>query len=166
VRSRIKIWSGLLKLGWSWLVIGPLTVLGFLGTVRDQIIVPEKPILYTVAYWLPDWSWSTYLILIMCLWLLCILESSFRTITKRDKEIYDLKSPKIRILFNENEERSVSPLDSGKNYWKIYIENTSVTRIEECLLEIRYNGHGPHTVLRPFDIRPLDIETCCFIASS
>jgi hypothetical protein len=165
MRSRIKIWVGLLKPGWNWLVIVPLTILGSLGTVRDQLIVPERPILYTVAYWLPDWPWPIYVLTIMILWLIVILESSYRIIKKRDKEICDLKSPRIKLSFNENDERTVCPLDGTKKYCTIRVENTCVTLIENCLLEISYNCRGPHTVLRPFDIRPLGIETCCFIAS-
>lgn len=98
-------------------------------------------------------------------WLIVILESSYRIIKKRDKEICDLKSPRIKLSFNENDERTVCPLDGTKKYWTIRVENTCVTLIENCLLEISYNCRGPHTVLRPFDIRPLGIETCCFIAS-
>ena len=41
--QRAKIWWELLRPSWHWIVAVPITLLGTIGTIRDEIIEPENP---------------------------------------------------------------------------------------------------------------------------
>jgi hypothetical protein len=97
LRERFKIWWELLKPGWKWLVLAPLTLLGIIGTIRDQLIAPEHPWLKLV-YWLPHWTWSTYLLLIVFGWFVLVLEGSYQAIKKRDNQLHDRHKKKEKRL--------------------------------------------------------------------
>jgi hypothetical protein len=98
MRKRLKIWWELVKPGWEWAVVAPITLIGAIGAVRDEIIAPAHPELYRLFHWLPDWSWQTYLLLVVVIWLLFVLEAAFRAISRRDLQLQDRSQKREKRL--------------------------------------------------------------------
>lgn len=98
MRERFKILWELVKPGWEWLVSAPLTVIGAVGSIREDIIPPEHPGLYKLVHWLPDWSWSTYALLIVLVWFILFLESAYEAIIKRDNQLQNRLEKKEKRL--------------------------------------------------------------------
>lgn len=89
----------------------PLSLLGAAGAVRDEILLPSHPEIYKLVYWLPAWSWQTYLIIVACMLLALILESAYRAIRRREDRYTELVDRYSHALVLQN----VVPQTDWKN---------------------------------------------------
>jgi hypothetical protein len=82
--GRLSIWWEIVGPTWRWGVVIPVTILGAIGAVRDDLIAPQHPELFKLVHWLPDWSWQTYSVCIAAVLLLFVLEGAYRAVAKRE----------------------------------------------------------------------------------
>ena len=84
---------------WRWLIVAPLAVLGVLTLIRDELLSPEIRAelgLGPLLSMLPNWSWQTWISIILVASLLVLLEGSYRvaaaTTERADAKIAELEA--------------------------------------------------------------------------
>lgn len=90
MRQRANIWKELLGPSWRWLVTAPLAFSGAIAFIRDEIIVPAEPATWKLWNVIPDWRWEWYALFFLGAFKVMLIQSAYRSISRRDKEIVEL----------------------------------------------------------------------------
>jgi hypothetical protein len=94
--TRFHILREVVRPAWTWVVLIPLTAIGFFATIRDELIEAQHPELYRIAHVLP-WAWQTYALIPAFVVVLLVLAGAYRAIKKRDDLMLGLLRPKKQL---------------------------------------------------------------------
>jgi hypothetical protein len=91
-RGRLHVWREVSLPFWRWCVLIPFAVLGFLDTIRDDLIGSQNPVLH-LGYWLPGWPWHYWALIIAILTIAMLLEGAYRAVRRRDDLLFGMTEP-------------------------------------------------------------------------
>jgi hypothetical protein len=121
--SRLRIWREIALPLWRWVVLIPFAVLGLWDTIRDDLIGSTNPIFH-LGYWLPEWPWYCWTLIIAGLSIVIVLEGAYRAIAKRDDLLIGIFSPeKIIAQLVELQQKGLRIYKNVDCTPQAYIEN-------------------------------------------
>jgi hypothetical protein len=143
--SRPKVWWEVLALPtWRWVVLIPIAVLGTFQLFRDELLSPETAEKYKLPTLLSGMSWHWWIVILLVLILIILMESTYRTIKRREDKIAVLEdrlTPKLSAVYDQNKPpcHSVSEFrfSDGRApingmVYRIEVENIGAEMIHDC----------------------------------
>jgi hypothetical protein len=159
-RGRLHVWREVTHPFWRWCVLIPFAILGFLDTIRDDLVGSQNPIFH-LGYWLPGWPWHYWALVIAILTIAMLLEGAYQAIKRRDDLLFGMMEPEGalaelarmqsegRRLYNETNQAPqdyISKLQQWENEVADFIsKHYSVSELHTFRSSTFFNG-GEYTL--------------------